>query len=330
MTSAAAVAPGAFRASHVSLRERICRFVLGSPHVAYAFRDMRLQRSLERKGRARAARRASETPVFEVDRKGWKGAERLPRLWLSEPRFDAETGRCEGRVFVEAYPHDPDPQGWHAYGLARKYFSEGLTYAPDRHEEGRIDYRMRRTRRDCFRAAEVLYLHALRAGNAAARIGLATLYRFDMCEGSYWSGLLEKRARHRRTIDPRRRAFLLFEQAAAEGDAEGSFELGEMLAEGRGCERDERRAFHCFLGSFEGCEPHGEEELRGKAALRIAQAYAEGAGTSHDFAEARFWYAAAVEHLQAAFDAGQWHCKRRLVEARLGVACMDQELSGAY
>lgn len=318
------------RAAHVSVRERLCRIVLGSPSAAYALRDARLQRSLVHKSRARARRRASEVPVFEVDRKGWKGSERLPRVWLSEPRFDAATGRCEGRVFVEAYPHDPDPLGWHAYGLARKYFSEGLAYASEHSGADAGDYRARRVRRDCFRAAELLYLHALRAGNTAASTALATLYRYDMCEGSYWSGLLEKRARHRKPVDPRRRALRLLEQAAEAGNAEGLFGLGEMLAEGCGCERDEDRAFRCFAETFGRCGSRGSEELAGRAALRIAHARAEGAGTVLDPERARAWYATAVDLLQIAFDAGQWRCKRQLVEARLGIACMDQELSGAY
>ena len=335
MTSATFAFPRPFCASRVSVRERLCRLVLGSPSVAYALHDMRLQRDLRKKACCPGRRRSSEVPVFEVDRRGWKGPERLPRLWLSEPRFDGVRGRSEGRVFVEAYPHDPDPQGWHAYGLARKYLSEGLTYAPGAVEEGSTDeraavYRARRLRRDCFRAAEILYLHGMRAGNEAARTGLATLYRFDMCEGAYWSGLREKRARHRKAIDPLRRAFALFEQAACAGSAEGSFNLGEMLREGTGCEQDLERAHRCFELAYERAVQRDDEELCGKAALGIAQDLAQGAGVVHDFASAREWYAAAATHLQEAFDSGQWHCKRCLVEARLGVSCMDQELSGSY
>lgn len=335
MTSNAAALPRVLRAPHVSVRERLCRLVLGSPSIAYAFRDMRLQRVLKEKERAEARRRSSDVPVFEVDRRGWKGAERLPRLWLSEPRFDGRTGESTGRVFVEAYPHDPDPEGWHAYGLARKYFSEGLTYAPQGAEGGadRSDaaaHRAKRVRRDCFRAAEILYLHALRAGNAAARVGLATLYRFDMCEGSYWSGLLEKRARHRKTMDPQRRALMLFERAAALGDAESSLALGEMLLEGCGCEPDPAKALVRFREAYGDRTLGPDRFVRGKAAFRIAQCLESGMGAHYDFEAAKSWYGQAVEMLQQAFDDGEWHCKRQLVEARLGVARMAQELCGRY
>ena len=90
MTSVALAFHRPFCASRVSVRERLCRLVLGSPSVAYAMRDMRLQRDLRKKGLCAGRCRSSEVPVFEVDRRGWKGSERLPRLWLSEPRFDGE------------------------------------------------------------------------------------------------------------------------------------------------------------------------------------------------------------------------------------------------
>lgn len=335
MTSIAAALPTGAFASHVTVGERLSRLVFGSPSFSYAWRDMRLRRIANKRQRTQRAA-AREIPVFTIDRKNWKGTERLPRIWLSEPNYDSETATVRGRTFIEAYPHDPDPQGWHAYGLARKYFSEGLSYAPasvltSREEEDAAEaYRVRRLRRECFRAAEILYLHALRAGNVAAKSGLATLYRYDMCEGAYWSGLLEKRARHRKTIDPQKRAYALFAQLAARGDAEAFFQLGEMTADGCGCEADVHRAFGLFRKAFDRASTDGDDELAGKAALRIADAHAEGRGTAHSFVEAQTWYAVAVEHLQSAFDAGEWHCKRQLVEARLGAARMAQELSGQY
>lgn len=336
MTSIATALPTGSFTSHVSVGERLSRLVFGSPSFAYAFRDMRLRKAANKRQRTRGASAVREVPVFTIDRKNWKGTERLPRIWLSEPNYDAEAGRARGRTFIEAYPHDPDPHGWHAYGLARKYFSEGLTYAPasvlaeDGGEDVTEAYRARRVRRECFRAAEILYLHAVRAGNGAAKTGLATLYRFDMCEGAYWSGLLEKRARHRRAIDPRKRALALFEQQAACGDAEALFNLGEMRAEGCGCEADSVGAFELFRGAFEHAYADDNNELSGKAALCLADAHAKGRGTVHSFEEARTWYATAVERLQAAFDAGEWHCKRQLVAARLGAARMAQEVCGQY
>lgn len=336
MTSLATALPTGAFTPHVTVGERLSRLFFGSPSFAYACRDMRLRKAASKRQRARVASPAREVPVFTIDRKNWKGTERLPRIWLSEPSYDAEAGCAHGRTFIEAYPHDPDPQGWHAYGLARKYFSEGLTYAPaaaataQEGSDAAEAYRLRRLRRECFRAAEILYLHAMRAGNSAAKTGLGVLYRFDMCEGAYWSGLLEKRARHRKTVDPRKRALALFEQQAVAGDAEALFNLGEMRAEGCGCESDDMAAFELFGKAFEAAEASGRGELAGKAALRIAEAFAEGRGTVHSFEQARAWYARATERLQAAFDGGEWHCKRQLVAARLGTACMDQELSGRY
>lgn len=335
MTSIATAVPAGTFTSHVTVGERLSRLVFGSPSFSYAWRDMRLRKVAHKRQQARKAA-AREVPVFAIDRKSWRGVERLPRIWLSEPNYDSETATVRGRTFIEAYPHDPDLQGWHAYGLARKYFSEGLTYAPasvlTQREGGDAAeaYRMRRTRHECFRAAEILYLHALRAGNEAAKMGLATLYRYDMCEGAYWSGLLEKRARHRKTFDPQKRALTLFEQQAVRGNAEALFQLGEMTADGCGCEVDTQRAFKLFCKAYDRAHAKGNGELAGKAAVRIADAHAEGRGTAHSFGEARKWYAAAVEHLQAAFDAGEWHCKRQLVAARLGEARMAQELCGQY
>ena len=322
--------------NQVTVGERLSRLVFGSPSLSYACGNMRLRNVRNKRRSARSTATHREVPVFSIDRKSWKGTERLPRVWLSEPNFDGETGCAKGRTFIEAYPHDPDPNGVHACELARKYFSEGLTYAPEpagvssTGSERAEAYRLRRVRRDCFRAAETLYLHALRAGNVAAKAGLATIYRFDMCEGTYWSGLLEKRARHRKTIDPHKRAVALFEQGAAEGDAESLFQLGEMVAQGCGCEADAARAFRLLCEAHDRASEAGHCELAGKAALRMAEAYAEGRGAAHSFEQARDAYAEAVEELQAAFDAGEWHCKRQLVAARLGMACMEQELLGRY
>ena len=336
MTSIAATLPRTSFAPHVSFGERLSRLVFGSPRFSYACRDMRLKRMTNARRRTKKSATVRDAPVFTVDRKNWKGTERLPRIWLSEPDYDAVTGCSQGRTFIEAYPHDPDPHGWHAYGLAQKYFSEGLTYAPaavltGSEGSGTAEaYRARRLRRECFRAAEILYLHAVRAGNDAAKTGLATLYRYDMCEGAYWSGLLEKRARHRKAIDPRKRALMLFEQQAACGDAEALVQLGEMYAEGCGCEPDPLRAHGLFRKAFDRADASGIDELAGKAALRVADAHAEGQGAAHSFDEAHAWYERAIAHLQRAFDAGEWYCKRHLVAARLGVARMDQELSGRY
>jgi hypothetical protein len=59
-------------------------------------------------------------------------------------------------------------------GAGADYYNEAMS----------CDWRTER-RVECFRAAEVLYLHASRLGNAMADDDLTYVYSYDRCEGNY-------------------------------------------------------------------------------------------------------------------------------------------------
>lgn len=317
MTSIAALQR---RTSDVSLAQRAAAAVFGAPSVrrsnggAEASFVPRVLRG------AAWHRRRERTGVFAVDRKGAESQERLPRIWVSE----AVAGEASaGRVFVASYPSGPDRGGWRAWELAEVYFAEAL---------GLADADDRRRRVDCYRAAEILLLHAAQRGCVAAHCRLGIIYEGDLCEGEYWRGLLESRALHSAETPCDERAYLHFSFGALHGHGECCWRLGDMLAAGRGCEPSAaracewyRRAFDLESGSFD-----EDRASAGNAALRLARALECGRGCPQDFRRARTWYRLAAISLGAAFDAGQWHFKRERLEARRGVARMAQELAGCY
>lgn len=301
--------------------QRLCRLVFGSPSLSRAaggFGTSLRPRALRT---PKWSARRSEAPVFEVDRRGTEQGERLPRIWVTEPAFDRATGQRCGRSFVGAYPSDPDRGGWRALDLGSRYFAEGLGYGSA--SQG-ADARLRI---DCFRAAELLFLHAARRGNLEACAKLGAIYAFDMAEGEYWQGLLEARAAHRAVASPERQAFLWLSRGALRGHGECCWRLGDLLAEGRGCPRDAGRAFTLYLRAFLRA---ADAEQAGFAALRLGRCFELAQGRRLSFVKAELWYGRAAESLEAAFDEGCWYAKRELVQARRGAARMAQELSGCY
>lgn len=166
--------------------------------------------------------RCEATTVFAVDRKGGETSERLPRIWVSEPAQGE--GAC-GRTFVASYPNGPDRGGWRAFDLAERYFAEALSLVGEQHRARRVD---------CYRAAEILLLHAACRGHVAAHCRLGIIYEADLCEGVYWQGLLEGRALHSAETPCDERAYLHFSYAAFHGYGEACWRLGDMVAAGRG------------------------------------------------------------------------------------------------
>ena len=242
----------------------------------------------------------------------------LPRIWVSEPAQDGP-----GRQFVASYPSGPDKGGWRALELADTCFAEALAHpGADEH----------RRRVECYRAAEILLLHAARRGSVAAHCRLGIIYRDDLGESQYWTGLLEGRALHGPKTPLDERAYLHFAYGALHGHSECCWQLGDMVAAGRGCEASEERAVDWYRRAFD-LESGAFDEDRastGNAALRLARAYELGRGCDQSFRRARTWYRLAAISLTAAFDDGQWHFKRERQEARRGVARMAQELAGDY
>lgn len=127
-------------------------------------------------------------PVFSLDRIGAPCAEALPRIWLSERVTN--TSHDDGRrVFTESYPTVPDFGGRKALELGDRYLGEGANRAVRLASADRIE---------CFKAAEILYLHALRRGSRQAAARLKMIYDNDLCEGNYWATFIESRAKHAR------------------------------------------------------------------------------------------------------------------------------------
>lgn len=316
MTSAVAVAGR--RAEGVTFMQRTARAVFGSPSVRRANGGAEASFVPQVLRGARWRRRQS-APVFAVDRRGGEDAERLPRLWVSEPALDGGAAR----TFVGAYPSGPDRGGWRALELAEVYFAEALGLAGEDEHRRRID---------CYRAAEVLLLHAAARGNVTAHWRLGIIYEGDLCEGEYWQGLLECRALHSADTPCDERAYRHFSFGALHGHGECCWRLGDLVAAGRGCAADGGRALTLYRRAFdlESGSAGEDRASTGNAALRLARAYELGRGCEQSFRRARTWYRLAAIALGAAFDAGQWHFKRERLEARRGVSRMAQEIAGCY
>lgn len=142
---------------------------------------------------ARLFGRRRNVPVFAIDRMGTEFRERLPRIWLSEK---VSNTRHDGmrRVFVESYPSAPDHGGAVALELGDRYLGEGM----------KARNRMPKESLECFKAAEILYLHSVRRGNREAAGRLRRIYSEDLCQGDYWRPRLEERAKHARRKTPGR------------------------------------------------------------------------------------------------------------------------------
>ena len=207
--------------------------------------------------------------------------------------------------------------------LAEACFAEAL---------GLVGQEHRRRRIDCYRAAEILLLHAAARGSVGAHCRLGIIYADDLCEGEYWRGLLECRALHAADTPLDERAYCHFSFGALHGHGECAWRLGELVAAGRGCAADEARALSLYRQAFDVENGRIDEDRAqtGNAALRLARAFECGRGCEQRFRRARTWYRVAAVALGAAFDAGQWHFKRERLEARRGVARMAQELAGCY
>lgn len=134
-----------------------------------------------------SARPMRTAPIHALDRTGTFFDEGLPRIWLSETvsNTDKDDGR---RVFVECYPNGPDEGGICALELACRYLGEGAHGVPGSDEESI----------ECFKAAEILLLHAVRRGNREAVRLLHELYRDHLGAEARWRPLIEERAQHSR------------------------------------------------------------------------------------------------------------------------------------
>lgn len=311
----------ASRRAQVGLGARAAWLLFGSPSMRRA--NGGAEASLVPaglRGERWRARRAA-TPVFAVDRRGRGAAERLPRVWVSEPAFDARTGARVGRELVGSYPNDRDHGGTAARALADAYFGEALALSASEDAALRVE---------CFRAAELLYLHAAERGNAGAWVRLGVIYRDDLGQGRYWQTRLEERALHTAPRPLAARAASCFRRGAEAGDAEACWALGDLVADGVGQVADPERGLAWYRRALVAAERAGDDAALGNAALRLARALEGARGCAHSFEEALAWYERASEALARAEEAGGWFFKRPLREARVGVRRMAQEIHGGY
>ncbi len=181
------------RAREVGWAQRAANVLFGAPSARRACGGAETSFTPKVLRNEKWRRRRETGSVFAVDRKGGAGEGGLPRIWVSEPAPD---GR--GRTFVASYPCGADRGGWRALELAEVYFSEALGLPGEEH---------RRRRVDCYRAAEMLLLHAAARGSIGAHCRLGVIYEGDLCEGAYWDGLADRQALHK-ADNPLRRARL--------------------------------------------------------------------------------------------------------------------------
>ena len=306
------------RAREVGWAQRAANVLCGAPSARRACGGAETSFTPKVLRNEKWRRRRETGSVFAVDRKGGAGEGGLPRIWVSEPAPD---GR--GRTFVASYPCGADRGGWRALELAEVYFSEALGLPGEEH---------RRRRVDCYRAAEMLLLHAAARGSIGAHCRLGVIYEGDLCEGAYWDGLADRQALHKADTPCDERAYLHFSFGAYHGHGECCWRLGDLVAAGRGCAPSAARAFSLYRRAFDLESGRIDEDRAstGNAALRLARAFELGRGCEQDFRRARTWYRLAAIGLGAAFDAGQWHFKRERIEGRRGVARMAQEIAGTY
>ena len=300
---------------------RMANFVFGSPNVR---RANGLRPGLPAGAKRRGVRtlKAASVPVFAVDYPARCGSWGLPRVWMSEPSYDEALGCAKGRELTGCYPQGPDVSGLRALGHAQAYFAEALRYV---REEDRI------LRRECFRAAELLYLHAAARGSVQAALKLGCIYEADLCEGLYWGWCSGERGFCRMgALVLQAQAFERFSFAAVRGSAEGCWHLGDMVSDGRGCPAHPQGALALYQRAFDLAEGAGDIEAAGNAALRLGRAFEEGLGHARNLKKALGWYRIAAECLERALALGAWHYKKPCHQARVGARRVQQELIGRY
>ncbi|WP_251212929.1 hypothetical protein [Adlercreutzia murintestinalis] len=325
------------RAASVSAVARAVSSAFGSPSFIRA-NGMPESGCISRVAARLRRRRATTMPVYQVDRRGFFGNERLPRIWVSEPNCGADGACAQGRRLSGSYPCGPDMRGHRALQMAEHLFAEGSAASDTAVSIA------------CFQAAEILYLHASERGSVEALCRLGALYCADLCQGAYWRDSVSAHAKHARE-DVLRKAVRALSRAAARGDAEAKWRLGDMRAQGAGCEMEQALAWNLYRGAFcraAGCttddlDAAGDTERIlalvsgdgarladcGCAAVRMAACLEHGRGCERDRARASAWYAAAVRLLDSCVNAGSWLYLEELTSAESGAARDTMNHDGA-
>jgi hypothetical protein len=122
--------------------------------------------------------------------------------------------------------------------------------------------------------AIALFESAAHHGHLRAQVKLGALYKAG--------GVGHAPTSHRHNAPHMKHAFEWFDKAAAQGDTEARFELGQMLAQGLGTKQDFERAAECFL--------QAASSGHAKAAFNLGFLYAHGQGMDQDESKAYQWY----------------------------------------
>ena len=251
-----------------------------------------------------------------------EAANTLPSILITMPVEGANRGMS--REVVGRYPDDgmfPDADGQEALYWGGRYYDEGMSYT---------DGADRRTRIDCFRATELLYLHAAARGKAFADLCLGYVYSYDRCEGEYWTGSGAPDGVSPDKPYPReKRAYECYLRAAEAGSAQAWYRVGDLSKQGVGCDVDLARAFESYTKAAE-VDDGRIPSIWGSIALRLAECYEEGIGCVQSFERAHVWYDKAVTGLDFAVRGGDDWYRQSLKRARNGLVRCRQELDGRY
>ena len=270
--------------------------------------------------------------IFNVDVHWRRSQGTLPSIQVSEPTGESAqienseelyTTPLGGRYPILMFPEEsPQPAAEVARTFGYSYYYEGLT-TPGQVNRGK--------RIDCFRASELLYLHALTRGSIRAHVGIGKIYLYDLAEGHYFDALGNNLFANAVLPEEqiRRKAHDHLAHAAKHGDAEGTYLYGDVLHDGCGCDVDMAAAFGCYQDAYRMVDDMASPPtaLRGCVAMRLGRAYEEGEGCEADYATALQWYETAVLALQDAVDNGGWFCDVDLGRAIRGAKRMRQELA---
>ena len=134
-----------------------------------------------------------------------------------------------------------DPQGELALHYGGAHYQWG--FALD-------DPKDRRQRVEHSQITEILYRHAAGRGNVQGWVHLGYVYAYHRCEGKVFRSAYDRFAAAYglpERPDEDRLAFLCFDRAARRGNAEGAYKLGDMYAQGIGCEQNDEKAFQWFV-----------------------------------------------------------------------------------
>ena len=257
--------------------------------------------------------------LLPIESDGWPG------ILVTEPVEGEPAGgmrRILGPVpgVVLTYADgQPAPFEAIALHLGARYYTEALEAS---------DSALRQHRIACFQAGEILYHHAMLAGDAQAASNLGYLYAYDYCDGDYWQDDRESRDLSPGGIE--RLAYECFERGALGGIPQASYKLGDMVRDGRGCEADLTHAAELYLRGYQEGTASKDPQVWGSSALRLAGMHELGEGVSQSFEEALQWYERAAAGLDIAVNQGDWLYRKSLKRALDGEARMRQELDGTY